>query len=373
MGNDSATLRVTRPFGRRTFWVLATVTVGILLLIAVNVTPPRAQPRWNIPRDLPQGSGVKFEAGHPAKLLLRFDYYRFDEYSKGLPQSLALLEKLDTLREFEIRSAYIPKSQLSRIPTPPSVCKLRMANYLEVCSETCVIDAANTSPFKPEFAWNGQDMAFLSRFKDLKELDLKSLWLRTGVLEVIGALPQLEVLTIDRCDFPGDELPSLTALKNLRVLTFWYTPKAMRDLTCLAQLETLQELSLIGCRIEGKMLKPLAMLPHLHTLRLDYGRLEDNDLSALEAFPKLRVLTLKGISHDSGGLKCPAALKHLEWLDLRSENRRDREALLTLVETVPASCKVLIDHAEWSNRLPPDAASRLTDQPRKELEYLVEY
>lgn len=165
----------------------------------------------------------------PVRVILRCD-----EHSSVVLPDLSGLEHLDTLHEMNIWPAYIPKSQLNRLPASTFVRKLRMANFLTSCSETCVVEAADRPPGKPEFAWEGKDMKFLSRVPNLQELELQALWLRTGVLDIVADLPRLEVLSLNRSDFPCDELTSLQRLRNLRVMTFWNTPKAMRSLEWLA-------------------------------------------------------------------------------------------------------------------------------------------
>ena len=99
---------------------------------------------------------------------------RCDEYGSIVLPDLSGLEQLDTLHEINIWPAYLPKSQLNRLPASPFVRTLRMANFLTVCSETCVVEAADTTPRKPEFAWEGKDMAFLSRLRNLRELELRN-------------------------------------------------------------------------------------------------------------------------------------------------------------------------------------------------------
>lgn len=330
----------------------------------------------------------------PVRVILRCNEHN----SVALPD-LSGLEQLDTLNEMNIWPAYISKSQLNRLPALPFVRKLRMANFLTTCSETCVVESADTQPKKPEFAWEGKDMSFLSRMPNLQELELRALWLRSGALNVVADLPQLEKLSLNRSDFPSDELPSLQRLRNLRVMAFWNTPKAMRSLEWLREMETLEELSLIGGgQIDGKMLEPLSQLPRLHTLRLDFDGLSDDAWPVLETFQNLRILTLSytnwfeasrfstdETNSDSDSTTQPgkqkeipefACLKSLEWLDITSESFYAQESLRALLASVPLDCKVIVkqDHlSAYINQLPFDIAGRLSGELRPDLQLPVEY
>ncbi|HQX49650.1 MAG TPA: hypothetical protein PLY87_11225 [Planctomycetaceae bacterium] len=328
----------------------------------------------------------------PVKVILRCD-----EYGSVVLPDLVGLEQLDTLHEIDIWPAYLPNSQLNRLPVSPFVRTLRMANFLTVCSETCVVVAADTQPMKPEFAWEGKDMAFLSRLRNLRELELRALWLRTGVLDVVADLRRLEMLSLNRSDFPSDELPSLQRLRNLRVLTFWNTPKSMRSLEWLREMDPLEELTLIGGgHIDAKMLEPLAQLPRLQTLRLDYGNLSDDVWPVLETFQDLRILTLSytnwfaasRFSPDVGTQdllsKSPnpeeiqelPSLKHLEWLDIENGHFYTAETLQALLTSLPNDCRVVVNRTHLSkylDQMPYAIAGRLTGDLRSDLELPVEY
>lgn len=411
MGTDTLKSQQHRLTGHRRFWVISVVAMFLLTLIVISTLVMRGRNRAAIMLGLPQNCSIQFDPVVPAQVRSILGeancHWLFDRPVKVLLRcedwkpivlpDLSGLEQVDTLREMEIRPAFISKSQLDRLPAPPSVRKLRMANYLSACSETCVVDAADTEPWKPEFAWEGKDMAFLSRFRNLRELELRALWLRAGVLDVVADLPQLDVLSLNRSDFPSDELPSLRRLRNLRVLTFWRTPKAMRSLESLREMDSLEELTLVGCsHTDAKLLEPLAKLPRLHTLRLDYGSLSDDVWPALATFPHLRILTLSFTNRFAanpffpdqvtavslaqapklGGLRDAPGLNHLEWLDIDNEYVYAAETLQALVTSLPKECKVVVNLAhlgKYSSQLPPDIANRLTGDLRPDLEFPVEY
>lgn len=330
----------------------------------------------------------------PVRMILRRD-----EYSSSAKPDLSSLEQLDTLHEMNIWPAYIPKSQLNRLPASTFDCKLRMANYRTACSETCVLEAADTPPRKPEFAWEGTDMEFLSRMPNLRQLELRALWLRTGALDVVADLPGLEVLSLNRSDFPCDELPSLQRLQNLRVMTFWNTPKALRSLHWMHDMDSLEELTLIGGgQIDAKMLEPLAQLPRLHTLRLDYGGVSDDAWPVLATFQNLRTLTLSYTnwfqasrfstdetnsnsdssteSSEQSGNQKVANLKQLEWLDVTHEQFYSVESLRALLANVPPDCNVVVNQhqlSKYRSQLPYDVAARLSGKLRPDLELPSEY
>ncbi len=391
MGTDTLDPQQHRLTGHRRFWVISAVALFLLTMIVIGTLFVRGRNRWAIMRGLPQNCLIQSDPVFPARVRSwigeancrrLFDrpvkvLFRYDDWKLIVLPDLSGIEQFDTLREMEIRTACIPKSQLDRLPAPPSVLKLRISNYLTMCSDTCNVEAADTKPWKPEFAWDGKDMAFLSRFHTLRELELRSLWLRTGVLDVVGDLTQLEVLSLKQSDFPSAELPSLGRLRKLRVLTFWNTPKSMRSLEWLRDMESLEELTLVGCRnIDAKMLEPLAQLPRLHTLRLDGGSLTSDAAPALGTFHQLRVLTLSGVDLRGQKLQHLSSLEHLEWLDINYDHLHSVETLQSLLTSLRPECIVYVNHYEhrrYSSLLPPDVLSRLSNEPRKELEFPVDY
>ena len=411
MEADTLDPKRNRWTGYRWFWVTSAMVLLLLTMIALGPLFMRGRNRWAIIRGLPQNCSIQFDPVVPARVRSLigeancrrlFDRphklsIRCEDWKPTVLTDLSSVEELETLEEMEIRSAFIPKSQLPRIPAPPSVRRLRMANYLTVCSESCVIEAADTKPWKPEFAWEGKDMAFLSRFHDLRELELRAVWLRTGVMDVVGGLTQLEVLSLSHSDFPSDELPSLRRLQKLRVLTFWYPPQSMHSLEWLREMESLEELTLVGCRgVDAKMLAPLAQLPRLHTLRLDNGSLMDDVWPALAAFPHLKVLTLSNTNRfalnpfsadrvktftlaQAPQLWAPEStggFRQLEWLNIENEYFYTPEALQAVVTSLPEGCKVVVNRyhlGKYCSQLPPKMAAQLTGELRTDLELPVEY
>ncbi len=426
MGTDTLASQQQRLTGRRWFWVISIAILFLLSVMVIRTLDTRDRNRAAIVRRLQKvvrmepilseqerslldesNSGrhldgfqeIKREEAKrrrlldgPVQVILRFD-----EYGSIVQPDLSGLEQLDTLHEIDIWPAYLSKSQLNSLPASPFVRTLRMANFLTACSETCVVVAADTQPMKPEFAWEGKDMAFLSRLRNLRELELRALWLRTGVLDVVADLPVLEVLSLNRSDFPSDELPSLQRLRNLRVLTFWNTPKSMRSLEWLREMDSLEELTLIGVsHIDAKMLEPLAQLPRLQTLRLDYGSLSDDAWPVLATFQNLRILTLSSTNRFEasrssadevtavslaeapklGGLHDTVGLRRLEWLDINSQYSYTVETLQALVTALPNDCKVVVNRyhlSKYLNQMPHAIAGRLTGELRPDLELPIEY
>ena len=241
-----------------------------------------------------------------------------------------------------------------------------------------MVDADREPPPRPEYAWNGQDMAFLRRFKNLRKVELRALWLRTGVFDVIGDLSQLEILSFRSCDLPsGEELPSLGRLQKLRILTFSGSPTPILDLEWMSDMESLEEFTLASCdRVDESMLRTLAKLPRLKILRLGGGILTKDAASAFGVFPSLRVLNLSGAKMELESLDQLVVPQNLEWLEIDGVQFRPLdswdeyfEKLGELMKTLPHGCKILLDQQAYQQsqpRLSPNVIYRLTDKPRDE-------
>ncbi|MEX0727221.1 MAG: hypothetical protein WD065_13190 [Planctomycetaceae bacterium] len=186
----------------------------------------------------------------PSVLRLNVSAYQSDPAKWQQKPSRTELGNMRFVREMYIAHAFVPRSKLVLLPVPPRLEILRMENFHEVCSETCNIYASGQPPYGPEFLWTGSDMEFLRRFPHLRELDLRAVWLGTGVMKTISEIDGLKILSLNRCDLLSEELPELTRLHDLRVLKFYWSylnrSEKMTDPSWISQLHNLREVHLIG-------------------------------------------------------------------------------------------------------------------------------
>lgn len=133
---------------------------------------------------------------------------------------------------------------------PTDTVGIDFENEVGACSETCYSNACGTNPGPGEPRWNGKDLAPLIKLKQLRRLRVSNVWLGKQALNTIANCQNLELLSLDRCDFDDQELPELTRLKNLRTLRFydsyyyryvskrqWIKPDWLMDMPALRELQ----------------------------------------------------------------------------------------------------------------------------------------
>ncbi len=153
-------------------------------------------------------------------------------------------------------------------------------------------------------------------------------------LSELDRFPELVGLTF--YDFTGVDLPRLSGLKDLRMLSLRYGKDVSSSLVLtrktdvtsegtrhLSGLTELRLLDLTYSKIEAEGLACLQNLSKLNMLFLDNADIGNAGAEKLKAFSELRVLDLSSTFIDDRGLRHLAALTKLEVLSLRGTEVSD--------------------------------------------------
>ncbi len=157
----------------------------------------------------------------------------------------------------------------------------------------------------------------LAPLVNLTSLQIRNTSINTEELQIIGALPKLENLTLSGCG-----LATVAGLENLEALvSLDVSQNAIRDLTPLTNLSKLQRASLQNNAIED--LTPLSNLKELNYLDVSFNLLT----TITPAFNCTTLTTFKAANNTIDNLVGIDKLTALEVLDLSSNKLEDISAV----------------------------------------------
>lgn len=143
----------------------------------------------------------------------------------------------------------------------------------------------------------------IAGLKELRRLDLSFTYVTDRGIEKLQALPQLEELTLDTCEFITDVSTSyLRANKRLRKLVLRATDVTDVSLPYIAELTALESLDLSQTMLGDGGLESLPALTRLTELDLGGTRISGINLNFLKLLPNLKKLRFRGIQRRNGGV-----------------------------------------------------------------------
>ncbi|HEX5105694.1 MAG TPA: hypothetical protein VFV87_17865, partial [Pirellulaceae bacterium] len=220
------------------------------------------------------------------------------------------------LGEIAVKVAAVPKPDngAAAAPAEPGAKPTKLDEFLQRVRQ------AQRGPF-------GGNPVTMSQNGQIVGLGLAEFELRPGDAAIVGQLPELSRLSLQRSNVTDEDLQQFKALKKLTTLNLWDTKisdagiAAMSELTSLerlqlggtdvtdagldsvARLKSLQELDLARTKITDAGLKKLAPLWKLQGLKLAETSVSDAGLAALDRLPALRGITLDETSVTATGLE----------------------------------------------------------------------
>jgi beta-lactamase regulating signal transducer with metallopeptidase domain len=152
-------------------------------------------------------------------------------------------------------------------------------------------------------------------------LGLAEFELHPGDAAIIGQLPELSRLSLQRSNVTDEDLQQLKGLKKLTALNLWDTKIGDAGVAALAELSTLQNLQLGDTGITDDGLKSIARLTALRELDLARTKITDAGLKSLAPLgPKLIGLKLAETSITDAGLAALDKLPGLRGVTLDETN-----------------------------------------------------
>ncbi|MCB1236968.1 MAG: hypothetical protein KDM91_18010, partial [Verrucomicrobiae bacterium] len=258
---------------------------------------------------------------------------------------LAKLAKIPTLETLNLsRSSEVNGSFLDAFAGHPALASLGLS-YLDsarfdVARLASLSDVPTLSRLQMDvFTVSAEGFRAIGKLTSLKWLYCQP---APGVgdedLAALAGLSVLEDLKIDRPQFTGTGVRSLTCGQTLRYLSFFDGP-ALSNEGLAAVGETfpnLQWLTFSGPDIDSSGLAALTKLSSLQTIEIRSDSLDDEALAAFAAMKKLGRLDLYSANNQftAAGLKELAKSKSIEYLDI-SVPKLDGEGWKTLA-TFPA-------------------------------------
>lgn len=145
--------------------------------------------------------------------------------------------------------------------------------------------------------------------RDLAGEDVRMVMIRgrdlteVPALKYLADLPDLQTISLSRCQFDPKDLAHLKASKSLRELFLYDTSTDDAALVLLGDLRELEMLGLARTGITDKGLAHMSSLPKLHYLSLNGNELSDACVKHLSKMRGLRDLELHGTGVSPEGLQ----------------------------------------------------------------------
>lgn len=222
--------------------------------------------------------------------LTEITFYECQEFGEEICDELIKLKQIVAMHF--VRST-IDDDALARLSKLPSVAHLTLSNT-KVTSK---------------------GISDLKNWKSLKRLTLGGT-IKSGALEGLSNLEQLEHLEIDLGDFEAKQL-SKSALPGIRILSMANTNLSDEDLSSLPAWKTLEELEFATGKITDKGVAHFKKFPALKRLALSNSKVTDAAFAELTHLKKLEELALiECLKITDGGMKTVADFPALIRLQL---------------------------------------------------------
>jgi formylglycine-generating enzyme required for sulfatase activity len=240
----------------------------------------------------------------------------FGPMARFEPAELTYLQRLPSLSVLKLDNFRIEDRAAARLVGLNKLTELRISSWRVYHSLAYL--AKNESIRKVAFdncTPDDRTLVQLGAIKNLEELTLIGHAFTTDGLRHLAGLQKLRRLVLSGTAIGDAGLKHLGGLKSLTELNLASTRVTDAGLAHLAGCEALEILDLSKTAVTGTGLAPLARLRRLVTLKLDSTKLTDEGCAALGRLTSLRTLNLHQTSLSDAGFK------HLESLqDLRELN-----------------------------------------------------
>jgi hypothetical protein len=173
------------------------------------------------------------------------------------------------------------------------------------------------------FAFDDEDMVYLSGLANLEVLYLVRTQVTDSGLEHLKGLANLQALSLSGTQVTDSGLEHLKGLANLRWLNLSGTQVTDSGLEHLKGLAKLQFLDLLGTQVTDSGLEHLKGLADLQRLYLSYTQVTDSGLERLKGLANLQGLDLGGTRVSDSGLDHLKGLANLQGLYLRGTQVSD--------------------------------------------------
>ncbi|MCH2180405.1 MAG: hypothetical protein MK108_00225 [Mariniblastus sp.] len=179
------------------------------------------------------------------------------------------------------------------------------------------------------------NLKFLPQLKDLVHLDIRAAKQTEGVfLEHVARLKKLTSLNIETARVGDEHLPALAQLPNLKTL---YAPRTLGDEGAkhVAKIDSLEVLVLPESDVTKKGLASLSQLENLYHLTINMKRLDEEALPAIAAMKGLTSLRMTNSQLSGENLVTLGRLQKLKFLYVESK-QITASGLLSLSEHFPS-------------------------------------
>jgi hypothetical protein len=172
---------------------------------------------------------------------------------------------------------------------------------------------------------NATTMKMLEKFPEATRLELFGVAAKGADFEVLRKLPNLTILTMNRCAVDDDTLKIVGELTKLSTLHLRQTGVTTKGLSHLRKLKHLSVVSLEKTKLHGSTLEVFADKPKLQVLFLTGTGIENEALASLSKLPILHSLGLKDCKKISDeGLVHLHSVKTLLTLDVQGTSVTDK-------------------------------------------------
>ncbi len=194
----------------------------------------------------------------------------------------------------------------------------------------------------------------ISQLRDLWWLDLARNRITDEMIPSLTSLKQLRVLILDRNpELTDDGLARLTSLSNLEVLSVNLVPRITGAfLKDARQMSRLRELDVQFTPFEGANLRFLAGHPEIHRLTMRKTKISDDDMQHLTTIPQLRLLDIGDTAVTASGI---ARLSQVPLVHLYIEGNHVTDSWLPHLSEM----KTLNYLAIWNSQMSEGAVNNL--------------
>lgn len=232
-------------------------------------------------------------------LSLNISQSKVETHSLATP--LSGLKHLTTLDISQ--TPYLTPSILASLPTSLSTLKASMC--AAICDETdpgLLRNLPNLRNLTLRLSKNGLLTSLapiLLGARYLNSLDLSQSAFETHWdADVLGAMPNLELLKLENCDIPEWPLRIAKSLTSLQYLTVSGSRGMESEMENIAYMKGLRHLKLCGCHNVGNPTAfAIASLPHLETLSMTSTMIDENGAKAISNGVCQKTLRLFRLHH----------------------------------------------------------------------------
>jgi internalin A len=166
----------------------------------------------------------------------------------------------------------------------------------------------------------------LAGLANLRSLNLSATHVSSTSMSVLGTLPNLEAVWLNKIALDRSGLQYLTQMARVHELSFACAAKLTPDdLRVLGQFRSLNHLEMEGVPRGG--LVHLAELSTMQSIRLQRCTLEEADIRALHSLPQLTSLALYRVNLNDDAWEAIGALTALRTLNVGWTNISDRHLI----------------------------------------------